>query len=116
MFNPFANSEHALPLYPVHANDLEQWLGELPGKQKQWLLASGFTAKPGQLCSLADAEGELAGFVFGMQDKGFLYQLAELPEKLPAGAYSLQSQWTAEQRLQASLGWGLACYSFDRYR
>lgn len=116
MFNPFASSGHALPLYPVHSSDLEQWLEELPGKQKIWLEASGFSAKPGQLCSLADATGKLAGFVFGMQDQGFLYQLAEIPEKLPAGAYRLHSQWTAEQRAQASLGWGLACYNFDRYR
>ena len=116
MFHPFASSEQALPLYPVHSGTLEQWLKDLPEKQRKWLAASGFSAKPGQLCSLADAKGGLAGFAFGMQNQGFLYQLAEISEKLPAGAYRLHSQWTAEQRSQASLGWGLACYNFDRYR
>jgi len=116
MSNPFGSCEHALSLYPVHSSDLDPYLEGLPEKQRKWLVASGFTAKPGQLCSLADAQGELAGYAFGMQDQGWLYQLPEVQEKLPAGAYRLQSQWTAEQRSQASLGWGLACYQFDRYR
>lgn len=116
MFNPFASSEQALPLIPVHSSGLEKWLAELPEKQRKWVLAGGFAAKPGQLCSLAGEQGELAGYAFGMQDQGWLYQLAEVQEKLPAGAYRLQSQWTVEQRSQASLGWGLSCYNFDRYR
>lgn len=116
MPNPYAKNTSALPLYPVHSSGHEQWLDGLPGQQRKWVKACGFTAAPGQVCSLPDANGELHGFAFGMQDQGWLYQLAEVPEKLPAGDYQLVCQWSAEQRTQASLGWGLACYSFDIYR
>jgi len=53
--------------------------------------------------------------MFGMADEGWLYQLAELPKTLPFGNYRLVSVWTSEQRTQASLGWGLSSYKFDRY-
>ena len=116
MSNPYASNEAALPLYPVSSSGFQQWLNDLPGQQRKWVEACRFSAAPGQVCSLPDANGELHGFAFGMQERGWLYQLAELPEKIPAGAYRLVSQWNEEQRMQASLGWGLACYSFDQYR
>lgn len=115
MTNPYNNSDGGLPLYPVHSDSLDQWLENAPGNQKKWLQASGFKAKPGELCSLPDANGELHGYVFGMQKEGWLYQLAALPAKLAADDYQLVADWEPGQRLQASLGWGLACYSFDLY-
>jgi leucyl aminopeptidase len=51
-----------------------------------------------------------------MAEGGWLSQLAPLPAKLPEGNFRLVSDWSREQRLQASLGWGLACYQFDLYR
>jgi len=115
MSNPFNNSDSGLPLYPVHSDHLDQWLEDAPGNQRKWLQASGFRAKPGELCSLPDANGELHGYVFGMQNDGWLYQLAGLPAKLAADDYQLVADWLPEQRLQASLGWGLASYKFDLY-
>jgi len=115
MSNPFNKSDSGLPLYPVHSDNLDQWLADAPGNQRKWLQASGFQAKPGELCSLPDANGELHGYVFGMQNEGWLYQLAGLPAKLAADDYQLVADWLPEQRLQASLGWGLASYKFDLY-
>ena len=111
----FTNSSDGIPLYPVSSANYEQWLTNLPGNQQKWLKAAGFRAKAGELCSLPDSNGELHGYAFGMADQGWLYQLASLPAKLTAGDYRLVSDWQAEQRLQASLGWGLACYKFDLY-
>lgn len=115
MNNPFDSDASGLPLYPVHSGHLEQWLAEAPGNQRKWLQASGFRAQAGELCSLPDANGELHGYVFGMQNEGWLYQLAALPAKLAAENYRLVADWQPQQRLQASLGWGLACYQFDSY-
>ena len=116
MTNPFSSSQNGLPLYPVSSANYEQWLANLPGLQQKWLKAAGFSARAGELCSLPDSNGELQGYAFGMADKGWLYQLAPLVAKLTAGNYRLVSDWTPGQRLQASLGWGLACYQFDLYR
>ncbi len=112
----FTNNHDGIPLYPVNSADYEQWLANLPGNQQKWLKAAGFRAKAGELCSLPDSNGELHGYAFGMAGQGWLYQLAPLPAKLPAGDYRLVSDWQPEQRLQAGLGWGLACYQFDLYR
>jgi leucyl aminopeptidase len=111
----FTNKSDGIPLYPVSSASYEQWLANLPGNQQKWLKAAGFRAKAGELCSLPDGNGELHGYAFGMAEQGWLYQLASLPAKLTAGNYRLVSDWEPNQRLQASLGWGLACYKFDLY-
>ncbi|MCP4048121.1 MAG: leucyl aminopeptidase family protein [Gammaproteobacteria bacterium] len=112
----FSNNKEGIPLYPVNPANYEQWLGNLPGVQQKWLKAAGFQVKAGELCSLPDSNGEMHGYAFGMANEGWLYQLASLPAKLPAGTYELVSDWSKDQRLQASLGWGLACYRFELYR
>jgi leucyl aminopeptidase len=111
----FTDKKDGIPLYAVSSANYEQWLANQPGLQQKWLKASGFHAKPGELCSLPDGNGELHGYAFGMAEEGWLYQLAALPAKLTAGEYRLVSDWSREQRLQASLGWGLASYQFDLY-
>jgi leucyl aminopeptidase len=115
MTNPFTSDNNGLPLYPVNPASFEQWLANLPGIQQKWLKACGFRASSGEICSLPDSNGELEGYAFGMADQGWLNQLAPLPAKLAAGSYRLVSDWAPEQRSQASLGWGLACYHFDLY-
>lgn len=111
----FTDKRDGIPLYPVSAGQFEQWLTGLPGIQQKWIKATGFRAKAGELCSLPDSNGELHGYAFGMADQGWLYQLAPLPGRLTPGNYRLVSDWTPGQRLQASLGWGLACYQFTMY-
>jgi len=112
----FSSEKDGIPLYPVNSANYEQWLANLPGIQQKWLKAAGFRARAGELCSLPDSNGELHGYAFGMADQGWLYQLASLPAKLTGGTYKLVSDWSREQRLQVSLGWGLACYRFEMYR
>jgi leucyl aminopeptidase len=116
MNNPYNSATEGLPLYPVAADELQQWLTGLSAAQQQWVRDSGFEAKAGELCSLPGDEGTLAGYAFGMAEQGWLNQLAPLVDKLPAADYRLASGWGADKRLQASLGWGLACYRFERYR
>ena len=111
----FTDQKDGIPLYAVSAANYEQWMANLPGVQQKWLKAMGFRAKAGELCSLPDSNGELHGYAFGMAEQGWLYQLAPLPAKLIAGDYRLVADWSPSQRLQASLGWGLACYRFSLY-
>ncbi len=111
----YTNKKDGIPLYAVNPANYEQWLANQPGVQQKWLKASGFQAKAGELCSLPDSNGELHGYAFGMAEQGWLYQLAPLPAKLTAGHYRLVADWSPAQRLQASLGWGLACYQFSLY-
>ncbi len=109
-------STAAVPLVPVQKYALEQWLASAPERLRRWLAASGFKARPGQCLALPDERGNIQSCIFGMQDEGWLYQLAAIYRELPEGNYILVSDWTEEQVCQASLGWGLAAYRFDRYR
>jgi leucyl aminopeptidase len=111
----FTDQKDGIPLYAVSAVNYEQWMANLPGVQQKWVKAMGFRAKAGELCSLPDSNGELHGYAFGTAEQGWLYQLAPLPAKLIAGNYQLVADWSPSQRLQASLGWGLACYQFSLY-
>jgi len=112
----YSDNNDGLPIYPVSSTSFEQWLSDQGGVQQKWLKAAGFRAQAGEICSIPDSNGELHGYAFGMKEKGWLSQMAGLPAKLPAGNYRLVSDWSREQRLQASLGWGLACYQFEFYR
>ncbi len=115
MRSPFSSTDNSLPLYPVDPACFDQWLAKAPKKQRKWLEALDFHAQPGAVCGLPGDDGELQAYIFGMADQGWLYQLATLPRQLGAGTYRLVSEWGPQQRLQASLGWGLACYQFELY-
>ncbi len=110
------HDQNAIPLLPVQASDYPQWLDNAPSHHRRWLESAGFKAEPGKWCGIPDERGALEACVFGMQDHGWLYQLTALPAGLPAADYRLVCVWSKEQRIQASLGWGLASYRFERYK
>ncbi len=110
------HDENAIPLFPVQASDYSKWLDNVPAHHKLWLESAGFEAQPGKWCGLPNEDGRMEACVFGMAEQGWLYQLAKLPSALPAGNYRLVSVWNEDRRIQASLGWGLASYRFERYK
>lgn len=110
------DDQTVIPLVPVTMTALEQWNEQASPFQRNWLAGSGFKASPGQFCSVPDTNGDSQFCLFGTDDQGFLYGLASLAAGLPPGAYRLECDWSRAERLQASLGWGLASYCFDRYK
>jgi len=105
-----------ISLVPLKESEFDGWRRALSENFRQWVESSGFKAKAGQFCAMPGDGGKAPTCVFGMQDQGWLTQLSPLVSKLPQGVYQLQCEWGSEQRLQASLGWGLAAYRFDRYK
>jgi len=112
----FTRSSDTIPLHPVTAAGLQKWLETAPARQRKWVGSSGFSAQAGEFCSLPGEDGELQAYLFGMQANGWLYQLAELPPRLPPGDYALVADWSREQRLLSAVGWGLGCYQYDAYK
>ncbi len=110
------DEQAAVPLLPLNEEGLEQWKATADPAARKWVDAAGFAASAGQSCAVPGADGAPACWLSGMDDQGWLYQLASLPSALPKGVYRLDTGWTREQRLQASLGWGLASYRFERYK
>ncbi len=105
----------AIPIKPLSKASLKDWLSKASKPQSQWLAAAGFKAQPGQVVMLPSPQGELKEVLFGVQESGYLYQLATIYNSLPAGSYRLDCDWNPEQQEQAILGWGLAAYRFERY-
>jgi leucyl aminopeptidase len=110
-----AEYETPTPLVPLDKAGLDNWQSGALDTQASWVEASGFAAKPGEICLVPAADGSIDACLFGKAEEGYLYQLAGLPSRLPKGAYRLESDWNEQQRSQAALGWGLACYKFSRY-
>ena len=105
-----------ISLVPLKESEFDDWSQALSENFRQWVESSGFKAKAGQICTMPGDGDNAPSCVFGMQDEGWLTQLSSVVSKLPEGVYYLRCEWDGEQRMQASLGWGLAAYRFERYK
>ena len=106
---------------PVWLVDKETWpklREDLWPLGKAFAVAQVFEAKPGEHCLLPDAEGDLAGVLFGVDDKDAKrpdrFLVGKLPGILPEGAYRFASP--PADAAAATLAWLLGGYRFDRYR
>jgi len=111
-----AAAKAAVPLFPLNSASFKTWQARASKTRQQWVSAAGFKARPGQVILLPSAKGQLQEVLFGVQEQGYLYQLASIYNNLPAGDYRLVCDWNEDQHKQALLGWGLASYRFERYR
>jgi leucyl aminopeptidase len=104
-----ASDPAAVPVWPLVEGGAADGL---PNAAQRWIVASGYSAKPGRLLPVPDGEGGLAGVVLGVAaDEPFA--AAALAE-LPAGTYRFALP-PPDPRL-ATLGFLLGRYRFDRYR
>ena len=108
--------QHAVPLLPMDAEKFKKWKKSARPKHAKWTDDSGFKASSGQYCGLPGEDGAIESWLFGTSEEGSLFQMSALAGSLPEGTYRLDCDWSRGQRLQASLGWGLASYRFDRYK
>ena len=106
----------SLPLYAVSSKDFPAWLKRQPAPTKHWLEANGFKANSGTHCLIPGKDGELAGAVFGINEKPDIWSIAQATSVLPEKTFHLEVSWTAETTTQMVLGWILGSYKFTRYK
>jgi len=104
-----------LPILAFGKTVFKTWLEAQPAARRGWISITGFTAEPGSVCLLPDENGTLEGALFGW-DKDDFWSFANLPAKLPAGAWRIDSVLPPAQANVAALAWGLAQYQFGRYK
>jgi len=106
-----------IPITPVTAEGLQTWAVEADAATKTWIAATGYTAKPGETCTVPSASGEIARVLLGVEaaDRIGLWELAGLPGSLPAGRYALDTDLSPDDATRAAAGWALATYQFTRY-
>jgi leucyl aminopeptidase len=111
----------SLPLWLVGEPNLASLLQSLPPAQASWARATGYAAERHKLLLLPNAEGGLAGALWGLGNTRDLEELspwdaAPLPDRLPAGQYRIATELGAHAATQVALGWLLGTYRFNRFR
>jgi len=114
--NELKENQNVIPLRPVARDEFEQWKKSAPPAHRQWVEDSGFKSSAGKFCALPATDGGIEYWLFGVRERGWINRLSVLAAGLPEGVYRLECGWSREQRAQASLGWGLALYRFERYK
>jgi leucyl aminopeptidase len=109
--------DQPIDLIPVTPEGLSTWLERQPPRVRAWVEGNGFKGKPNSFCPLPDAHGRVQGVLAGMDEsEAPVWALAGIARKLSPGTYRLDTERDAAWRTQASIGWGLGAYRFDRYK
>jgi leucyl aminopeptidase len=106
----------ALTLHALSPAGLAAWRDAADPRHAAWAAACGFAARPGESCLLPDADGGLAGALYGLGDAPARFALAGAAARLPGGVWRLDGIDGGEARDEAALAWLLAGYRFARYR
>lgn len=115
---PPSTRRRAIPLRPVTAHGMRLFLSEASAEVKAWVKAHHFKAKAGGFLCLPDEKGSIREVLVGLDHKPDIWALAALPSALPYGLYRLEcaEDVSVEQRTLMAIGWGLGCYSYQRFR
>jgi leucyl aminopeptidase len=109
-----AQAPSSLPLHRVSASNWPAFLANLPMASSNFLRASGFQAKPGEIALIPNADG-LAGAVLGVAAPASPWDYGAAPWALPAG-----SRWhlsgDVSDSAHAVLGWHLGAYRWLRHK
>jgi leucyl aminopeptidase len=108
----------ATPIWFVHAGNFDSVSKALGERERTFVTAAEFEAKPGRLLLLPTADGKLAGVLYGIEGPGEpeidRFRPGQLPGLLPAGNYRFANS-PHDVRL-AALAFALGGYQFARYR
>lgn len=107
------------PLHIVAAKDLPDWVGGAGQRWAEWLAATGFEAALGDVRLLPGSNG-VHGAVVGLGNSASRertrFGVAKTVAGLPSGNWHFVGDLAPLDLTEATLGWLLAGYRFDRYR
>ena len=104
-----------VPIVPIEKDVFDAWRADRPLALRAWMESTGFKAAPRSLSLVAGEDGALATVLLGVEAHDDFWAYADLPGRLPAGGYRIDSRMDREAATGAALGWALGCYAFDRY-
>ncbi|PZQ43418.1 MAG: hypothetical protein DI551_12230, partial [Micavibrio aeruginosavorus] len=114
-----------IPIRLLRAADYEELHGRASASFSRQMEQAGFLAKERQVCFLRGENGSIVEILAGVNAPLSLYALAYIQEKLKAEftadffkdhVFEIKSPLSAEDSLNAAIGWGLATYRFDAYK
>ncbi len=109
-----AGDARAIPIWFVHAANLDSVRQSLGERERAFVAAAGFEPKPGRLLLLPSADGKLSGVLFGLERPGDAvidpFRPGQLSGLLPPGSYRFANA-PHDARL-AALAFALGAYQF----
>ncbi len=120
--NYITQDEPGIPLIPVTASSLDDFLTRQSETLNRWIKSSDFNAKPNEYCMIPDESGDISQVLFGMHeqsdelDAAPIWAIANLAKELPVNTYQLDADWDDAVCVQAEIGWGLGAYRFDFFK
>jgi leucyl aminopeptidase len=111
----------ARPLWLVTEGSFDSWLEAQDASTRNWLATLRFRAERHQVAAIPGANGVLRMAVLGLGKLPGLellepWHVAGAPDRLPPGAWRIETPLPARTATAAAIGWAYGSYRFDRYR
>jgi leucyl aminopeptidase len=117
---PFSLSDDdagAVPVNAVSKAGLAAWRESAPPRERDWVMATGFTGEAGKLALVPDKKGGLGRVLIGLTEgEAAIWAFAGLSDVLPEGSYRVETIPEGGDGTRIALGWALGTYAFTRYR
>ena len=110
----------AVPVVAVSKPGLSAWREAAPARERDWVMATGFTGEAGKLALVPDKKGGLGRVLVGIAEgEAAMWAFAGLSDTLPEGSYRVEaipdSLPGGADASRIALGWALGTYAFTRY-
>ena len=109
--------EQPVEITPVNKDTFSDWLTSQSGQLANWVKKTGFYAEPGKSLILPPEDGgKPLGVLLGTVGKNDIWSWGEAAEHLASATYSIGGKPNDTDLDNATLGWALGSYAFNRYR
>lgn len=121
MKNQFIVANDGTPIVLIFSENYTDWLENQTALTRNWLSSTKFDGKGFRI--IPSTDGTISSVVYGIARDVDYFVAGDLPTLLPEGQYQLSelpvdlSSSDAEKlTLDFAITWGLASYSYDRYK
>lgn len=112
MYSGIQYGQQGTPLSILSKEDYANWLDQQSEFVKTWLDSSHYSQKG--LSLIPNEKGTLQQAIFVSADPNELFSCADLAKSLPKQTFLLQAEATIQEK--CAIAFGLAQYSFNRYK
>ncbi len=105
-----------IPLHAVGTGDMDRFMAARKGPEGNWLKATGFSGRDGELVLVPGANDAVGSAVLGLGAGRDPHALAAFSERLPTGFYVFSDVPTVFAGERGTYAWAIGAYGFDRYR
>lgn len=100
----------------VSPKGYRSWLKNQKSTVRAWADAQSFSGQQGEIAYVYGSDKKVRGVLAGVETDGTPFPYAHLPAALSSGRWAFDGSLADDGADNASLGWALGTYVFDRYK